>query len=306
MNLPFYNQWLKWQMNGIDYGFRNHKNDVCTFVFAGKTNSRIGTYKEELLNNAMAIKDIYQGPFDILYSGGIDSEIVIRVFKELGIKHNTIVVKYKDDYNYREMKTAESSLLALNIPYKVVDFDLQKFYENEAYDLCIKSSCIRAGRANHIKFCTDFCDNIPIMGEGDVYWARTHGTDYSISSEWRFIMSESCHNCNMYLTKLGRENVCDFFEFTPNLIYAFNQQSLIKQLLNDKIPGKASNWSSKWNIYHSIYPDLEYRVKLTGLEQYKDPGHMPEFIKNLQEVIENKLGPGNDYWYTIEELNQFI
>jgi len=305
MKLPTLDGWLSWSMNGVPYALRKNKDDVCTFNMV-KSYTQVGTYKEELLNNARAMRDYYSDPFDVLYSGGIDSEVILRVFKELGIKHNTIVVRYKDGYNKREIDCAIESLKQLNLPYKIIDFDLKKFYENEAYDLCIKSSCIRVGRVNHVKFCADFCDNIPIMGEGDIYWYRTHDIDYTVPSEWRFIVSEASHNCNSYLTSLGRENVCDFYEFTPNLIKAYNNQPIMQQLLNDKIPGKTSNWSSKWLMHSELWPDLIKRVKLTGLEGDNVPGSAPDFVSTLQGTIDNEIGPGNDYWYTLDELNKLI
>jgi hypothetical protein len=305
MKLPFNGAWLKWKTNGVDYALRKNKNDTVTFTFDRITRT-LGSYKQELYNNARAIRDYYSGTFDVLYSGGIDSEVILRVFKELNIKHNTIVVKYKNDYNVREIEYAIASLTSLNIPYKIIDFDLKRFYENEAYDLCIKSSCLRVGRVNHLKFCLDFCDNIPVMGEGDIYWYRNGGIDYSNPPNWKFLMSEASHNCGMYLTNIGRENVCDFYEFTPYLIKAYNQQPLMQQLLTDKIPGKLSNWSSKWLMHRELWPDLLQRPKLTGLERYEAPGTMPEFVKTLQDVIIHQLGEGNDYWYSSEELDQMF
>lgn len=305
MKLPFYDNWQKWTVNDVLYSHRKNKSDHWNFSMRRCTEP-IGTLKEELFNNASKIRDYYTGPFDVLYSGGIDSEVVLRVFKELGIKHNTIIVKYKNGYNHREITNAIETVKSLNIPYTLIDFDLEKFYETEAYDLSIESSCIRVGRATHIKFCKDFCDNIPVMGEGDVYWRRDLGTDYSKPSAWRFIIAEDSHNCGMFMTKLGRENVCDFFEFTPNIIKAYNNYPLVQQLLNDKISGKTSNWSSKWLIYRDIWPDLVQRVKLTGLEGDKEPGYMPMFVKELQDVIEAKIGPGNTYWCTPDELNKFV
>jgi hypothetical protein len=302
---PFHNAWIKWKMNDQPYQLRKNKTDICTFEVT-KTEDPVKTYKEELLNNARMIREYYPGKFDVLYSGGVDSEVVLRVFNELKIKHNTIIVRYNDDYNYKEIECALEFVKSYNIPYKIIDFNLEKFYQNEAYDLFVKSSCIRAGRLPHIKFCADFCDNIPIMGEGDIYWRRTLGSDYTQKSDWKFIMSEASHNCNMYLNSLGRENVCDFFEFTPNVIKSYNQLPIIKMLLNDQIPNKISNWSSKWLIHKEIWPDLKKRVKLIGYEKNNEPGTTPAFITELQTVIENKIGPGSDYWYTLEELNRII
>lgn len=305
MKLPFHNGWVQWKMNDLLYGARKTKDDVCTFNFK-KTNDNVASYYDELLNNARMMRDYYSDPFDVLYSGGIDSEVIIRAFKDLGIKHNTIIVRYNDGYNKREIDCALELVKGMNIPYKIIDFDIKKFFENDAYDWCIKSSCLRVGRVNHVKFCVDFCDNIPVMGEGDVYWHRSLESDYSKKSDWKFVVGEANHTCNMFLTSIGKENVCDFYEFTPNLIKAYNNLPIIKRLLDDRIPGKHSNWSSKWLIHKEIWPDMKQRVKLTGLEKDAAAGTMPDFVSELQETILKELGQGNDYWYTKEELDRLI
>ena len=171
MKNPTLNGWLSWSYNNIPYSHRVNKDDVYKFHIDVQNNLPVKSYYEEIYNNARAMRDYFTGKFDVLLSGGIDGEVIVRTFKDLGITHNTFIFQYEDDYNYREVASAIDICKCLNIPYKIVDLNLRKFFENDAYDLFKASSCIRAGRLPHLKF-FDYLDNIPIKREGERYWWR--------------------------------------------------------------------------------------------------------------------------------------
>lgn len=305
MKNPTLDGWLSWNFNNVPYSIRTSKNDTYNFHVNIKNLNKAKSYYEEIYNNARAMRDYFTGNFDVLLSGGIDSEIIVRTFKDLKIKHNTFIFRYKYNYNYRDVNSAIDICKCLNIPYKIIDIDLKKFFENDAYDIFKKSGCIRAGRLPHLKF-FDYLDNIPVMGDGEVYWRRKQEIDYSKKSEWLFPINESNHNCSMYLHSLGRENICDWYEFTPNFIKSFNQLPIIQNLINDNIYGKQSSWSLRLEIHRVLWPDIKDKVKLIGYEGKKFPGIYPEFIIKLQKTMESEIGPGTEYWCTFNDLNKII
>jgi hypothetical protein len=301
-----FNDWLVWSFNDAPFGSRKNKDDIYKFTINPLTIDKpIKSYKEELYNNARLMRDYHTGKFDVLLSGGIDSEVIVRIFKDLNISHNTYIFKYENNINYKDVVSAIEIATSLNIPYKIIDFNLEKFFNTEAYDIFQKSGCIRAARLPHLKF-FDYLDNIPIMGEGEPYWLRELVGDYSRNSEWLFPMNESNHNCAMYLHSLGRDNLCDWYEFNPNLIKAFNNLPLIQDLLDDKLIGKQSCWTSRIPIHQTIWPDIKNKHKSTGYEGDKYPGTYPEYMHKIQKYMTSTIGDGNEYWYTLDELNKII
>lgn len=305
MKLPTLDGWLSWSYNNIPYSIRKNKSCRYNYVVSNYATTPIMSYKDALFYNASAAREYFSEKFDVLFSGGIDSEIVIRTFKDLGIKHNTYIFRYENNFNRRDYETAVEIVQNLNISYKVIDFKLEKFFENDAYDLFQKSKCIRAGRLVHLKLC-ELVDNIPVMGEAEPYWLRELGSDYSKISTWKFPMNESNHNCSIYLHSLGRENFCDFYEFTPNLIKAFNEHKIIKKLINDGINGKLSNWTSRIPIHQEIWPDIKNKNKLTGYEGENFTGTYPEFINNFQKLMTEEIGEGTEYWLDINEVKKIF
>jgi len=208
MKLPTLDGWLSWSFDDVAYSQRTNKNSVYKFQINKRLTLPIDSYYEEIYNNARHMRDYYSGTFDVLLSGGIDSEVVIRTFKDLGINHNTFIFRYENNYNYKDVESAVEMATSLGISYKIIDFPLKKFYENDAYNLFKKSKCIRSARLTHLKF-FDYLDNIPVMGDAEPYWKRVLESDYSKKSEWLMPLGESNHNCCIYCHNLGRENVCD-------------------------------------------------------------------------------------------------
>jgi hypothetical protein len=306
MIVPTYNGWLSWSFNGVPYGLRTSKDDVYKFVINPlPMDMPVQSYKEELYNNARLMRDYHVGTFDVLLSGGIDSEIVVRTFKDLKISHNTYIFKYENNINYKDVESAIDIATNLNIPYKIIDFNLEKFFETDAYDVFKKSGCIRAGRLPHIKF-FDYIDNIPVMGDAEPYWSRVLQKDYSKKSNWIFPLNEANHNASMYLHSISRPNICDWYEFSPNLIKAFNNLPLIQDLVDDKIPGKLSCWTSRIPIHREIWPDIKHKHKLTGYEGDNFTGVYPEYINKMQDYMTTQIGSGDQYWFTYDELTKLF
>jgi hypothetical protein len=305
MRSPTLNDWLTWTFDGIKYGKRDTKKSIFKIQANIISHTPVKSYYEEIYNNAIAMRDTYSEPFDVLLSGGIDSEVVVRTFKDLGISHNTFIFKYENNYNYRDVVSATEICKSLNIPYKIIDFNLEHYYENDAYDYFKKSNTTRASRLPHLKF-FDYLDNIPVMGDAEPYWKRDLASDYSKKSEWRFVLGEEGHSCSMYLYNQGRESICDWYEFTSNLIPAFNNLPLMQQLLSDQLHGRQSCWSSRVPIHQALWPDIKPKIKLVGYEQDKVAGSYPEFMLRLQDVMTKEIGKPSEYWFTLSEYNKFI
>ena len=77
------NNWLEWQGEG----------DNFKFLLKQTVTQPVMNYFDELFENARNIRDITSGPLDLMFSGGIDSEVVLRVYKELNIQN---IQKYED------------------------------------------------------------------------------------------------------------------------------------------------------------------------------------------------------------------
>jgi hypothetical protein len=278
-----FNNWMSYSFDGIEYGKKLTKQSIFSINFNQKIKKdSIPSYKDALYNNARIMRDSFAEPFDVLFSGGIDSEAVVRTFKDLGIRHNTFIFRLENNYNIRDVDDAETICQQINIPYKIIDFNLQNFFEQDALSYFNKSFIPRAGRIPRLKW-IEYLDNIPVFCDGEPYWKRIYGEDYSQKSEWHLQLGEDAYSSSLYAHNIGRDVIGDWYEYTPEIMLSHLQHPMTQQLLNDEKNGKQSSWSSRGHMHQEIWPEIKIRKKLVGYEGVAgEPGTGPDFIGNFQ------------------------
>jgi hypothetical protein len=281
-----FNNWMSYSFDGVEYGKKLTKESVFSINFNKKIKKEsISSYKDALYNNAKIMRDSFSEPFDVLLSGGIDSEVVVRTFKDLGIKHNTFIFRLENNYNIRDINDAIDICQQINIPYKIIDFNLQNFFEQDALYYFNKSFVPRAGRLPRLKW-LEYLDNIPVFCDGEPYWKRMYGEDYSQKSEWQLQLGEDAYSSSVYARNLGRAVIGDWYEYTPEIMLSHMQHPITRQLLNDHLYGKLGSWSSRYAMHQEIWPEVATRKKLVGYEGLTGaPGTGPDFIEYFQRTF---------------------
>jgi Queuosine biosynthesis protein QueC len=286
--------WLAWTYDdGIDYGPKLTPNAECKFLFRNVINRPVKSYHEELLENARIIRDTFGSNLDLLFSGGIDSEVVLRCYHELKIPINVYIFKYEDDLNKLDVACALSTCNELGITPKIIDFNLKKFFENDAYDIWKNVYSFSAGWLPHMKM-TEYCDGIPIIASGEPYARRT-SRDWTNTHSWLFEIDEASHHWGVYHNTIGRKAITDWYEYSPEVTVSYFQLPYVQRLIYDKIQGKLSNISSKAIIHQEYWPTLAERIKLIGFEgpvpdkEKQFPDFMIDFEKRTSRGVIKRL-----------------
>lgn len=257
--------WLSWTYdNGQEYGPKLTAKSTFKFNFRNTITRPVKSYYEELLENARVITDTFTGPFSLLFSGGIDSEIILRVYLDLKIPLNVYIFKYENNINLPDYTRAINVCKQLNVTPIVIDFNLQKFFENDAYYYWTKSYPFETGWLTHMKM-TEYLDGIPIIGSGEPFFKRVGKNPFQ-KYPWVFENTEKWHHCAVYHRTIGRPAITDWYEYSPEITVAYLELPYVQDLINDKIPGKMNTIDSKAHIHQAYWPGLEDRLKLTGFE----------------------------------------
>jgi hypothetical protein len=301
-----FNNWMSYNFDGIEYGKKLTNESVFSINFNKKIKKdSMPSYKDALFNNARIMRDSFNEPFDVCLSGGTDSEIVVRTFKSVGIKHNTFIFKLENNYNIRDVTNAVNLCNELNIDYTIIDFNVEQFFKNDALELFNRTLIPMAGRLPRLKF-IDYLDNIPIFCDGEPYWRRELEDDYINKSRWLFQLHEDGYSVSTYAKNIGRTVIGDWYEYTPDIIMSYKELPLVRQLLNDGIPGKISNISSRVAAHNSIWPTIEYKPKLVGYEGLDNPvAHRPQFINDFHNKYMKDIND-TTIKYSEEELNRLL
>lgn len=131
----------------------------------------------------------------LCFSGGIDSQAMLHCFRELGVAHDVVILKFKENLNEHDIKYAYRYLSANNIPYKEIELDVMSFLSRENYDYGIKYKSPSPQFNVHYKFFNILKDmgytgvvcggNAPLQLVGNLW-----GTNFQRNSQNYMLYSE--------------------------------------------------------------------------------------------------------------------
>jgi hypothetical protein len=223
------------------------------------------SFKDELKLAASTSIDYYPNlKPSILFSGGVDSEIMLRSYLNIGVIPDVYIFRYENDYNIYDVSYAVTVCSSLDIKYNIIDFNLQKFYENEAEHFSEIAQIDRPNALPHCKF-LEIIDGLPIMGASDISLIRT-SNDYNVPGVWYIRCWEHDIGWSKYLRAINKPGIAEWFKWSPGLVQSFLQLNWCKQLVTDQYKGKLGTNSTKIIGYREAYPDLITRKKQTGFE----------------------------------------
>jgi Queuosine biosynthesis protein QueC len=288
--MHFVNNWISWHYDqDPKQTFKLRPDSEMTISVNPKIQHPLRSYRQELLDNIQLIRDSHDGPLDLMFSGGGDSELALRCFKELGIPVNVITFRYTDNINRREFQRAVNICQDLNIKQTVIDLDLKKFYEQDAYDIWTTGYYLNAGRLPHMKM-IEYLDNTPLCCDGVAQSALA--IRLTPQGEWRFQFLEISLSLANYCERIGRSAVANVFDFSPRPLARFLQIPVISGLFTNRLPHITDYSVIKYQLLNQLYPGVMHRNKLHGFEgdglpgkELSKPPYMQEF--NRQYIFQD-------------------
>jgi hypothetical protein len=273
------NNWYSWSY-GTGPKFSRQQNNDKLQTHYEKFTGYVSSFSKELTKAASSTLEQYPNirP-SILFSGGADSEIVLRSYLKIGSNPKVYIIRYENDYNIYDVSYAVTICSLLGVDYSIVDFNLQKFYENDAEKVSELAQICRPRALPQCKF-VDLVDGLPIICSSDLTGVRTND-DYSVKGTWLIRCCEHDIGWSKYLRETNRPGIAEWFKWSPGLVISFTQLKWFKRIINDEYLGKLGFNSTKLIGYREAYPDLIDRRKQTGFE--KTDSLVNEFESFLQK-----------------------
>lgn len=257
--------WYSWQY-GDQQPFGRQAGNLKLKTFYKQFGGKVYDFKTELERAAASTLDHYPGlrP-SIFFSGGVDSELILRAYLKIGVNPEVFIVRYENDLNIHDISYAVVICDILGVKYNIVDFDLQKFYENDAEAIADQAQIDTAKMLPHLKF-SECASGLIIVGDSDTSWIRTD-SDYSKKGTWVIRDYEFDLGLDKYSILHSRTAIHGWWRWTPGLVLSYTQLNWFKQLTNDEFPGKLGVNSTKMLGFREQFPDLIPRPKYTGFER---------------------------------------
>lgn len=223
----------------------------------------VGTYFEEAVRAAELIWAQKQGTLYMCYSGGLDSEFALSVFRHLGM--DIVPVIMCTQYNQVERQYALDYCDRYNITPTIVDLDLDKFIESGKMREIAEDIQCGAWQIPSNMWLTSQLDGTVITGECPPHLKK-------VDNLWYHDEDQVYHSTVTYFKKNGVYGTPFFMNYTAEMVYAFLTDPAIVELAGDKIYGKLGSHSTKYRVYNNNNSafELTNRTKLHGYETVKD------------------------------------
>ncbi len=217
------------------------------------------SYYEETVIAAEMIWEQKQGPLYVCYSGGLDSEYVLAVFRTLGMPITPVIMQTA--YNHHETCYAYKYCKEHDITPVVIDLDYDKFIESGDFLKIATEYNIAAYQMPSNLWLTTQLDGTVITGDSNPHlFLHSNGKWYVDEIEPIFTQLE-------FFKKNGIHGTPFFLSYTSAQYFAFLTDPTIRSLARNEIPGKTGSYSSKVHVYNNQTKfKLEQRVKKHGYE----------------------------------------
>lgn len=229
-------------------------------------------FREECFRAARLIHESSDEKANILFSGGNESEIVVRSFLAQNLPFNVSILKFKNNLNLHDISFAVVFCEQYGISYDVIELDIKNFLEGEVFDYAERTKC-PSPQLPPTMWLADQIDGLPIMGSGEPYLSKVVPDDYIPGkspyepSEWVFQEKERIQAWYRHFLIQNRPAVPGFFQYTPELMYMFLKSPVVQELVSNKREGKLSTVSTKGETYRLWFPDMIDRPKFHGFEE---------------------------------------
>jgi hypothetical protein len=261
----------------------------CTLELGEKSHK----FTTELLDNTFEygrnITDIFNDHLsirqtkyvEVLYSGGLDSELVLLSCLKNNIPVIAITLVIKIDgliINTHDLYYAEKFCRENNITHKLIELDADKFFRDGKHLAYLTPYYITEPHVATHLWLIEQCSYFPILG-GDWPWVQTH-IENKVLSPFRLEFS----SYERFMTDKGIHGIGNMVGNSLESSY-----KLIQIHLDNHIPGESvSNFKSR--MYQTMYPEIKPRLRSYGWENHRTSKfnlttYKIELIKQLKSTM---------------------
>jgi hypothetical protein len=235
---------------------------------------KVKTYYKETVD---AMENLYAtktGKFQVLYSGGVDSQYVCEVFLKLKMDFETVIIRLLGNngevYNQHDISYAYDFCNIKNIKPIIYDVNFDNFVESgKIIEIAESVNCCSFAIPASL-FVANQLDGYSIIAGGDPYIKY----DATINT-WLFEELEYAHSSLRYYAKNNMNGSPFLLSYTPEMMLSFLLDPSIVALGTRLMPGKTGSNSTKSHVYNNgsgfnldVYDFVtKKRLKYTGYEK---------------------------------------
>lgn len=245
-------------------------------VAYGKSN-RFGTFYNECVKAAQLIQSKTSKPIWLLFSGGIDSEVMVRSFLAAKIDFRVAILQFTDNLNLHDISYAVITCDQLGLEYKLHTLDIKKFWGSDEFWKMADLSTSVSPQFISTMWLVNEIDGYSVIGSGEPYFVRstveltgwqdfTEFTGDTAKEGWDLWEKEKVACLFRYFINARKEGCPAFFQYTPEIIDSFTFDPAMQSFFRNAATNIKSTFQAKHSLYEQYFPLLK-RPKYTGFEK---------------------------------------
>lgn len=261
---------LRWALDGKAFADRTSADQ--RFGFEIQCRPTLRPWYEELQSGLQQLIEDHGRNLNLFYSGGYDSEIVLRELQRLGAHLKVWTIRFIDGENAFDVGNTIEVCRELGIGdrHHLLNVDIkERMASRKLAEASMYYQCSQVAYLNVLIEAERLYDYPMIMG-GEIYMQRHQrpGPNIVEDMDWFYVYREDEDGCTYRFSQLeDKVLINEVFSYTPEMIYSWFKVPTVNDLVNSRIPGKIVMSSMKAQIFKECYPyDLVCSQKRHGFE----------------------------------------
>lgn len=256
-----YNNYLTWGFNEINNSMRRLSTD--TFFVDYKPITRpIKTFRHECIETALLCYEYSKNngrPLGILYSGGLDSEVMLASFIAANVPFEIFHLSCNKGLLDHETFYVKRFCQRFNLTYNTISFDLLEYMNNLGFDLSISIRSTEI-KTSHVLFLMKELahSHVTVIGNGEPWM-------HKVDNRFIFAEYESMFTWYNFPYQNNIKSIPGFFQYTPEIFLSFFLDPSI-EILRDGFWPENNLRNLKYYLYKNAFPEFyfEKRQKYSG------------------------------------------
>ena len=234
------------------------------------------SFKDECIRAAKLIGESTKKPILVFFSGGIDSEIMVRSFIESGVEFETVVMKYKyrhdDHINENETKRTFEIAIEHDLVCHTITVDVEEFFKNRLPELCRRYKTNSWSKLLVTEIIRQFSNYHCVIGGGEMSLQR-HKTNGRRGLTGLYLEEELVNIAAIEVANdVGTTVSNRFYMYTPELMLSWLTDPMVSHWIKyeNALNSKYTNlnyYGIKTYMMYKHWPTMSIRPKVSGLER---------------------------------------
>ena len=213
-----HNNHLKYWIGDRLYGTREYGDEPYRVEVGAidKEYYKTSNWLNEQYRTAALVSKEFGKDFVVMFSGGTDSEIVLRAFIHNGVTPRCVFISFKNGYNHNDLINAQIVCQELGITVEIIEFDVKDFYNSgQASEFAAEIQCRQMAYLSvyhHIKKL-----GVPAVMGGEMLMRRHIYRDKECDWYYTFRENEDASAMRFSL-KYNLPLVNEWFSYTPEML----------------------------------------------------------------------------------------